>query len=83
VYKARPKDTRNAQVLLDDLFTINHVTHVAPHELNPAGFLVPNDSHLENRNEEEEDASGAQVVGKGVGYPTLPCGCSSRVHVFA
>jgi hypothetical protein len=48
VYEARP-DTRNAQLLLDDGYTIFHVTQVAPHELNPAGLLVPFDSHLENR----------------------------------
>jgi hypothetical protein len=48
VYKARP-DTRNAQVLLKDRFTIFHVTQVAPHELKPAGLLVPFDSRLEMR----------------------------------
>jgi hypothetical protein len=40
--------------LLKDRFTINHVTHVAPHELDPPGLLVPIDSHLENRKKKKK-----------------------------
>jgi hypothetical protein len=60
VYKARP-DTRNAQALLNDRFTIFHITHVAPHELDPAGLLVPFDSHLEDRKKSKKKKTPAEL----------------------
>jgi hypothetical protein len=78
VFKAHPEDTRNAQVLLNDRFTINHVTQVAPHELDPAGLLVPFDSHLETRKKkkktEAELKSFEQVWGTPVSLEEACCG---------
>jgi hypothetical protein len=61
VYKARP-DTRNAQVLLDDRFTIFHVTQVAPHELKPAGLLERRDSHRRDENSTERQLKSFEQV---------------------
>jgi hypothetical protein len=97
VYKARPEDTRNAQVLLDDRFTIFHVTQVAPHELKPAGLLERRDSHLTTRDKNSTEAklkSFEQVWGTPVslekacyGYMNLHGGSkvifTKDLHMYA
>jgi hypothetical protein len=79
VYKARPK-TRNAQPLLDDRFTIFHVTHVAPHELDPAGLLVPFDSNLENRKKKKK-LTPAQLMSVEQVWGT-PVSLANALHGF-